>query len=86
MKLSLDNIFSRNDYCFYLCKILHVVTETNWQCSDGDDRSCYKMVVKEMTHLEAYIHCQKLGSNLVSIESEAENKFLVDMIQSKTSS
>ncbi|KAI0236897.1 hypothetical protein LSAT2_012590 [Lamellibrachia satsuma] len=55
--------------------------ETNWKCSDGDDRSCYKLVEAELTHLEANVNCQNLGSNLVSIESEAENKFLVDMIK-----
>ncbi|KAI0210180.1 hypothetical protein LSAT2_005085 [Lamellibrachia satsuma] len=51
------------------------------KCSDGDDRSCYKLVEAELTHLEANVNCQNLGSNLVSIESEAENKFLVDMIK-----
>ncbi|KAI0231281.1 hypothetical protein LSAT2_018347 [Lamellibrachia satsuma] len=57
--------------------------DTRCKWSVDGNRTCYKLVHEKMTWSESRTNCQNLGdgADLVSIESQEENEFLIEMIR-----
>ncbi|KAI0225866.1 hypothetical protein LSAT2_023395 [Lamellibrachia satsuma] len=57
--------------------------DTRCKWSVDGNRTCYKLVLQKMTWSDGRVYCQSLGegADLVSIESQEENEFLIAMIR-----
>ena len=74
----------------YISEIMTSYPITGGLCREvsGVQRTCYKLVRAEVSWSQARTYCQSIarGADLVSIESEIEQIFLVDAILGKASS
>ncbi|KAI0240749.1 hypothetical protein LSAT2_008471 [Lamellibrachia satsuma] len=57
--------------------------DTRCKWSVDGSRTCYKLVLQKMTWSDGRVYCQSLGegADLVSIETQQENEFLIAMIR-----
>ena len=71
----------------FIIHFLRLVADTRCKWSVDGNRTCYKLVHEKMTWSESRTNCQNLGdgADLVSIESQEENEFLLEMIRGKAS-
>ncbi|KAL3837088.1 hypothetical protein ACJMK2_022470 [Sinanodonta woodiana] len=65
----------------YICEKTDVIEPCR---TVGNIRHCYQIVQDEITWLQAFKICSQVGGMLVTIESEAEQKFIEDQIQNIT--
>lgn len=69
---------SRIDEIFKKLRILSA-----WSCSDSFEGWCYYVSVESLTWEEAVAECATQASNLVEVDSDAENTFLIKLAEEK---
>ena len=65
-----------------------LVADTRCRWSNDGKRTCYKLVHQQLSWSKGRVYCKSLAdeADLVSVETKAENDFLLDMIKGDVAS